>query len=133
MSEILGPLLCGLFCIGITTFVIIGVIVLLSVNRSRSREKAAVQMNWPAVTGRVTVARVEESVRTRVDDDAFYYPSIEFEYTIDGQIYTARQPVGKSTNLEFKAKSMLARYSSGTEIKVQYNPKKPTETRISIK
>ncbi|HEY5270654.1 MAG TPA: hypothetical protein VII97_09980 [Anaerolineales bacterium] len=48
----------------------------------------AIRPNWPTVPSRVTVARVEESVRTRVDDDAFYSPYIEFEYTVAGQVYT---------------------------------------------
>jgi len=81
-------LLSGLFCIGIAFLALVGVIVLLYINHTCSREKVAIRPNWPTVPSRVTVARVEESVRTRVDDDAFYSPYIEFEYTVAGQVYT---------------------------------------------
>jgi hypothetical protein len=130
MPEILVPLMCGLVCIGIAFLILIGVVVLLYVNHTHSREKVAIHPNWPTVLGRVTVARVEESVRTRVDDDAFYYPSIEFEYTVEGQIYTGKQAVGKPSNLEFIAKRTLANYPAGTEVKVYYNPEKPEEARL---
>ncbi|MCJ7621905.1 MAG: DUF3592 domain-containing protein [Anaerolineaceae bacterium] len=129
-SEILRPLLCGLFCIGITFFVIIGAVILLRVNRTRSREKVAVPPNWPAVQGRVTAASVEETARTRVEDDAFFYPNIKFEYTVEGQVYTGSQAVGRPFNVEFKAKQKLANYPPGTEVTVYYDPTKPDENRL---
>jgi hypothetical protein len=133
MSEILRPLLVGVLCIGLTFIVMIGVVVLLSVNRSRSRKKMAIASNWPAVPGQVTAARIEESVRTRADEDVFYEPSIEFRYTVEGQVYSGKQVIGRPSNLEFKAKQTLAHYPPGTEISVYHNPEKPGEARLLIK
>jgi hypothetical protein len=133
MSEILLPLLGGLFCIGIAFLALIGVVVLLYINHTRSRKMVAINPNWPTVPGRVTVARVEESVRTRVDDDAFYSPFIEFEYIVEGQVYTGKQAVGRPSNLEAMAKRTLAKFPPGTEVVVYYNLEKPDETRLLMK
>ena len=132
ISETLGPLLCGLFCIGITFLAIIGVVGLLIVNRNHSREKVSIHPDWPAIPGRVTIARVEESARTRVDDDAFYYPYIEFEYVVEGQVYTGKQGVGRPSNLEFKAKQTLANHPVGSDVVVYYNPVEPGQARLAI-
>lgn len=82
MSEILLPLITGFLCIGLAFLALVGVIVFLYINHTRSREKMVVPPSWPGVPGKVTVARMVESVRTRVDDDAFYSPYIEFEYNV---------------------------------------------------
>jgi hypothetical protein len=133
MSQILLPLITGLLCIGIPFLVLVGVIVLLYINHTRNREKMVVPPSWPGVSGRVTVARVVETVRTRVDDDAFYYPYIEFEYYVAGQVYTGKQAVGRPFNLESKAKRTLAHYPPGTDVAVYYNPEKPDEARVLMK
>jgi len=133
MSEILLPLITGLFCIGIAFLALVGVIVLLYINHTRSRKMMAINPNWPAVPGRVTVARVEECDRTKVDDDTFYSPFIEFEYTVVGQVYTGKQAVGRPSNLESLATRILAHYPPGTEVVVYYNLEKPDEARLLVK
>jgi hypothetical protein len=133
MSEIFLPLITGLLCISIAFLALVGVIVLLYINHNRSREKMVVPPSWPGVSGRVTVARVVESARTRVDEDAFYHPSIEFEYIVAGQVYTGKQAVGRPSNLESKAKRTLANYPPGTDVAVYYNPEKPDEARVLMK
>jgi hypothetical protein len=132
MSETFGSLVAGFLCIGMTFLVIIGVVLIFSVNRKRSMKMTAIPSNWRAIPGMVTGARVEESVRTRVDDDVFYYPSIEFDYTVEGQVYQGKQAIGRSTNLESKSKQALALYPPGTGITVYYDPEKPGEARLSI-
>jgi len=127
MSEIFLPLISGLLCIGIAFLALVGVIVLLYINHTRSLEKVAIRPNWPTVPGRVTVARVEES------DDAFYSPYIEFEYTVAGQVYIGKQVIGRPFNLESIAKRTLAHYPPGTEVVAYYNPEKPDETRLLLK
>ena len=133
MFETLGILLIGLLCIGVTFLVLIGVVVLLLGNRSRSRKMTATPSNWRAVPGTVTGASVEESARTRVDDDVFYYPSVEFGYTVESQAFRSTQAVGKPSNFELKAKHALAQYQPGVEIAVVYNPEKPDEARLLMK
>ena len=133
MAETLGPLFCGLLCIGTAILAVTGVVVLLLVNRNRSREKTVIHPNWPTITGRITVARVEDSVRTRADDDAFFYPSVEFEYTAGGRVYTGKQAVGRPFNLEFKSRQTLAQYPPGSEVVVYYNPENPDEAQLAVK
>ncbi len=133
MSEILLPLITGFPCIGLAFLALVGVIVLLYINHTRSREKMVVPPSRPGVSGRVTVARVAESVRTRVDDDAFYSPYIEFEYNVADQVYTGKQAVGRPFNLESKAKRTLAHYPPGTDVAVYYNPEKPDDARVLMK
>jgi hypothetical protein len=130
MSEFYGSFLCGLICTGLAFLVVIGVVVLLYVNHTRSKEKTAIHPNWRPATARVTATRVEETARTRVDEDDFYYPLIEFEYQVEGQVYTGKQAVGRPFNIEFKAKQTLRHYPPGIEVVVYYNPDKPSETRL---
>jgi hypothetical protein len=133
MSEIYLALVGGLFCIGMAFLALVAVIVLLVINQTRSRKMKRIDPNWPTAPGRVTVARVEESARTRVDEDTFYSPWIEFEYTVASQIYTGRQAVGRPSNLESMAKRMLAHYPPGTELVVYYQPERPQEARLLLK
>jgi hypothetical protein len=107
-----------------------GVFWLLYTNRTRSRERATIPSNWSSVTGRITAAHVETSARTRVEDDEFYYPEVEFEYTIEGRVFTARQAAGRPFNLEFKAKQTLKQYPVGRQVEVYYSPEKPEDARI---
>ena len=133
MYADIGTLLCGILCIGGTIFAVVGVIVLMLVNHNRSRGKTAPNPNWPTVTGRITTTRVEETVRTRPDDDVFFYPYIEFEYMINGQIYKGKQAVGKPFNLESKARSTIAQYPHGTSVNLYYNPEKHEEAKLLLR
>lgn len=133
MSEFVLPLTAGLLCIGLAVIAVGGVIVLLVVTRNRKQQQGAVCPDWPAVPGRVIAARVEESVRTRVDDDAFFSPIVEFEYTVAGRVFTGRQALGRPSNLEALAKRALAHYPPGTQVQVNFNPEKPEEARLLLK
>jgi hypothetical protein len=133
MSEMLLALIAGLLCIGAAFLALIGVIALLYFNHSRSRKLAAVRPNWPSSPAHVTTARVEEAVRTRADEDAFFSPIIEFEYTVAGQVYTGRQAVGRPSNLEALAKRALGQYPPGMEVLVTYDPEKPEQARLLTK
>jgi hypothetical protein len=128
--DILTPLLLGIMCIGAVFLAAAGVGVLLYINQTRSRKNVVIPPNWSAITGRITATKVEE---TADDEDDFYYPSIEYEYTVEGQVYTGKQAVGKPYNFTAKAKQILAHYPVGSEIAVYYNPEKPAETRLAGK
>jgi hypothetical protein len=133
MSEMLFALVAGLLCIGAALLVLIGAIALLYFNHKGSRKMAAVRPNWPSLPAHITAARVEETVRIRADEDAFFSPIIEFEYTVAGQIYTGRQAVGRPSNLDALAKRALGQYPPGTEVLVTYNPEKPEQARLLTK
>ena len=130
MSDFVGPVICGLVFICAVFLVCIVVAVLLYVNHSRSRRNVAIQPSWRTVTGQVVAASVEETARTQVDDDTFYYPQVEFQYVVEGHVYTGRQAVGRPYNVAFKANQTLARYPVGSDVTVYYDPEGPGEARL---
>jgi hypothetical protein len=131
-SEILRPLLCGFVCAGGAFIIAIGVIALLVVNQRKSRKKYVIPDNWRSAQGRIIATQVEEAARTKVDDDEFYMPMVEFEYTVEGQVYTSKQAVGRPYNVTFKAKQTLEHYPIGGNITVHYNPEKVDQARLMI-
>jgi hypothetical protein len=124
MNEIFGPLICGVSCIVIAFIAVIGVVVLIWVNSKRGKEKALINPNWSSVTGQIISAELD------VDDEAIISPVISFEYTIDDQVYTASQVVGRPSNLKSKALKTLTLYPLESDVVVYYNPEKPEEARL---
>ena len=126
-------LLIGLLFIVIPVLVLVVVVRLIYINQKRSREKKAIPQNWRVATGRVTEVSVEEAVRTRVEDDPFYYPNVQFEYVVEGRAYNGSQAVGRPCNNTSMAKQTLKYYPVGSEIPVYYNPERPEESRLQVK
>ena len=124
------PLLIGLLFIVVPVIVLIVVVRLIYINQKRSREKKAIPQNWHATTGRVTAVSVEEAVRTRVEDDPFHYPNVQFEYVVEGRAYNGSQAVGRPYNNTSMAQQTLKNYPVGREIPVYYNPERPGEARL---
>jgi hypothetical protein len=124
MNEILGPLICGISCIVIAFLAVIAVVALLVVNQKRSREKAIINPNWPTVRGKIISSELEE------DDEGIISPVISFEYTINGQVYTTQQVVGRPNSLKSIAVKTLTFYPLESDIVVYYNPEKPEEARV---
>ena len=123
-----APILFRLLCIGVVFLVVAGGVVLLIVNQTRSRKIHAIPTNWVAVTAQI-IAVVEEAAPT--DDDHFYFPSIEFTYTVEGHAYQGKHAVGKPYNFTRKAEQTLKNYPVGSDVVVHYNSENPSETRIS--
>ncbi len=133
MSGFIAPLLAGLLFICIPVFVVFTVIKHLRINRKRSREQKIIPPNWHLAKGRIIATSIEEAVRTRVEDDEFYYPSVRFEYTDGLQVYNAGRAVGRPYNTKSIARQVLENYPIGGEIIVYYNPQKPDEARLLVK
>ena len=124
----------GLFFIVLPTLAIIGLYIFARLDQKRLIRQAPGPGNdWRAVTARITAASVEEAVSSRAGHDAFYYPSIQFEYTAGGRVYKGTQAVGRPYNAISKAWETLSRYHVGKEITVYYNPERPGEARLWIK
>ncbi len=126
-------LLFGFLFIAVPILVMTGVIIIVYLNRKRIGQKTVVPRNWRVVKARITAASVEETVRTRPDDDAFYYPSIQFEYTEAGRTYKGTQAVGRPYNVISNAWQTLSHYQVGKEITVYCNPDDPGEARLWVK
>lgn len=132
MLKVLTTLFIGLLFVILPVFVIFRVIQLLRINQRRSREKKLIPQNWRPAKGRITATGIEEAVRTRVEDDAFYYPYIRFEYSDGKTVYTGAQAVGRPYNNTFMAKRTLKGYPVGGEVTVFYNPDKPDENKLQV-
>jgi hypothetical protein len=131
MPHNLLPLFVGLCIFGVTLLVVVGAASLLFLSYVRGRKKPTGDLNWPTVSAQIMVSRVEETVRSHVEDDVFYYPYIEFEYMAGSGPRRGKQAVGKPCNVEFKAKQTLKAYPVGTTISVRYNPENLDEARLA--
>lgn len=132
------PLGFGLLCLGfffLVTLIAGGLLVFLSI---RSRKKAGASQSWPSAAGTVKVSTVREGTST--DDDnrisTYYYPSVEYEYSVAGQTYTGK-------NIHFggvagygnpgQVQPILSSYPVGASVPVYYNPAKPSEAVLERK
>ena len=123
----------GLLFIAIPVLVLTGVTIFIYINQKRIKQKTPIPRDWRAVTARITAASVEETVRSHAEDNAFYYPSIQFEYTDGGRAYKGTQAVGRPYNVISRAWQTLSRYQVGQEITVYCNPENPGEARLWVK
>lgn len=127
-------LMFGLFFIVIPILAVIGLYIFASLSQKRGvRERPDPGNEWRPVRARITAASVEEAARTDVDDDASYYPSIQFEYTEGDRVYRGTHAVGRPHGAISKAWETLSRYEVGKEITVYCNPEHPREARLWIK
>lgn len=131
-SEFIPPLFCGLVCAGGAFVILIGVVALVVINQRNSQQKFGIPAHWHSVQGRVNASFIEEVARTRVDDDPFYHPVVEFDYTVNGQHYAGKQAIGRATNFDRNARKTLENYPIGGNITVYYNPEKVDEYRLKI-
>ena len=105
-----------------------------------ARRQAAEASGWP-VTGGHVVASTVEHYRTRVGGArsgtlaTFYEPVIEYSYRVDGREYHSTQISfgGKLAGSEELARAKAARYPSGTDVSVHYDPKNPSNAVLDLK
>ncbi|MBU1662097.1 MAG: DUF3592 domain-containing protein [Chloroflexi bacterium] len=132
MSENLVPLLLALLCGGIFILAFSTLGIFLIIYSIRSRKKAEVSQAWPSTLGQVITAEVKQSTSTDDDGETHYsyYPSVEYEYQVGGQTYTGKRIAFggiKGHGSESKAAADLARFPTGSQVTVYYNPEKPKE------
>jgi hypothetical protein len=128
----------GLICGGFFLLITLAIGVGLLFFSIRSRKKAQTSQNWPGTQGTVTVSAVRESSSTNDDGytSTYYYPKVEYEYTVMGQPYTGKNisfggATGYGNPLQVEPK--LASYPVGAHVTVYYNPEKPSEAVLERK
>jgi hypothetical protein len=137
MSTTIGPLI-GFLCGGFFILLFAGVGAFLIYKSFRDRKKADTSQTWPSTPGQITEARVVRSRRTdsEGDVDYSYAPAIQYTYQVGGQEYTGdnitfgfRQTFGSQA----KAEAALARFPTGGQVTVYYDPNNPGEAVLERK
>ena len=91
---------------------------------------------WPVTRGRIVASGVESFIDRQLDEGRFYnrrhYKSgVVYEYEVNGRKYRGdRVTLGLtvSSNLPGVARMTARRYPVGTEVRVRYDPKTPSES-----
>lgn len=89
------------------------------------RQRTSVN-RWPETLGRIVFITVDE--RENADGSRLYYPSIMFEYEVNGKRYQSnrlniREAVGYASAEE--ARATTSAYSIGKRVEIYYDPKNP--------
>ena len=112
-------------------FIIIGLILFFIYFRNLAKVRAS--QAWPAVQGTVAASWVRRKQST--DDDGSisesYYPEIQYQYQIMGNEYQGDKITfgPKSGGNRTRAEKAIAKYPTGANVTVYYQPDKP-ETAV---
>jgi len=137
MSANLGPILWLVFG-GLFILVFAGLGAFLIYQSVRSRQKAEASQAWPATSGQVTEAHVEQSTSTDSDGDTStsYTPTVSYTYRVLGQEYQGDK-IGfgfqQSYGSPSKAQAALASFPVGKQVTVYYDPNKPADAVLERK
>ena len=108
-----------------------GLMLLLFFVAGRRYAKAAA--NWPYVRGKIVSSNIEAIDRTEDGrTTTTYSPAVEYAYRINGADYRSRQiKLGMtSSGSQAAAQKQAARYKSGSEVDVHYDPKNPSNAAL---
>jgi len=79
--------------------------------------------SWGSITGKITNVSISTSIGGKYPS---FTPHVNYEYTVEKNIYTgdtiAFKPI---TNSQKDATNIVAKYSSGGQVRVFYNPSLP--------
>ena len=121
-----GGLTFGLVAI---PFVIIAVVFLIVILRANGKVRAS--KNWSSTTARILAADVEMRRNSTADGDSTsYYPTVVYEYAVNGQRFQSRRiRFGSEIGYGFRrmAENIVAKYPNGTLVSVFYDPQNPAE------
>jgi uncharacterized protein DUF3592 len=86
-----------------------------------------VARRWPVVAGVVTSSKIEQ-IPSRVGH--YYKPCVEYTYSVADVTYTGNQRRFSDDDFAFKssATSRLAKYASGVQVPVHYDPNDPSSS-----
>ena len=101
------------------------------------RKKGSSTQNWPATTGTILSASLNQQSRRNQQGyhDITYAPVVEYTYDVNGQTYrsdTISSGWVTSYSLDM-AQKKLSSYQPGSTIAVHYNPGNPAEAVLETK
>jgi len=120
----------GTFTILITTLPFVIVALVFVYIWLRGRRASSITKSWPTTTGRVLYSQVEWRHSSGRSGGA-YYPSVVYEYQINGQTYQSNtihpgMEVGYG-GFRSKVDQTVAKYPAGGMVEVFYNPENPAQ------
>ncbi len=110
-------------------FLIVAVVFIVVIVRANGRVRAS--KNWSSTTARILAADVEmRRSSTASGDSTSYYPTVVYEYAVNGQRFQSRRiRFGSEIGYGFQrmAEKIVAKYPNGTLVSVFYDPENPAE------
>lgn len=131
LMQSLGTLMGTLtVCLVTAPFLILALVFFFAWRRSASRADASQQ--WNAVPGTIGAASVEP--RRSADSDGgyhtAYYPTVLYEYEVQGKRYVGQQ-ITFGSQVGYgnanRAQQVVDRYAPGNRVQVYYDPTKPDQ------
>ena len=125
MGSVFPLLFGGLFLLfGVTILVMAG----------RNERKAAESSAWPTVQGRIIESRLIESTSTDSDGSTStsYRPTFRYTYEAGGKQYQGDR-LNRGMSMAYDrgtALKIMARYPTGVNVMVHYNPSTPAEAAL---
>jgi len=95
------------------------------------RRKMAAVSQWPSTMGTVMMSRIEQ--RSSSEGGYTDYPVIQYAYQIGGQAYQGYKLAPGPEVGGTGAGKVVARYPSGAQVMVFYNPQNPSEAVLERK
>lgn len=92
------------------------------------RRKVAQAANWPFTMGTVTLSTIE--MRSSSEGGSTAYPVVHYSYQAVGQSYQGRKVMPGPNVGGSGAHKVVARYPTGAQVMVYYNPEKPSEALL---
>lgn len=94
------------------------------------RRKMAAVSQWPSTMGVVQMSTIEQ----RSSDDGYTdYPVIQYSYQIGGQTYQSMKLAPGPEVGGTGARKVVAKYPSGAQVMVFYNPQNPSDAVLERK
>ena len=101
----------------------------------RTLKLAKQSKSWPSVTGNIVGCLIGsyETTSDPTTSVTLYVPEVEYEYQVEGATLRSNRikfgGVSKQTEL-IKAQTMADQYQVGSQVKVFFNPKKPSQCTL---
>ena len=120
-----------LLAVGIISFVLIILnVIFLGIIYFMRRKMAAVSQ-WPSTMGNVMMSTIEQ--RSSSEGGYTDYPVVQYSYQVNGQTYQSYKLAPGPEMGGTGARKVVARYPSGAQVVVFYNPQNPSEAVLERK